>query len=272
VCGIAGIINLNGEPVEEPILDEMTDILAHRGPNNRGIYIHGTIGLGHRRLSIIDLSSAGRQPMTNEDGSLWLVFNGEIYNYQELVPELTARGHIFQSRTDSEVILHAYEEWGTDCLAFSLESRVPFLDYRLVNFLTCLPDDQKLRRALTKVVLRNSLQDKLPPSILNRIDKKGYPTPADEWFRTSAREQVADLLRSRSFADHGIFRPDSVRQVFDRFCRREVPLRDLWRWATVEVWMRTFFDQPKLRAKGLGEKWRSRDVVRQSGGGVTSYD
>jgi asparagine synthase (glutamine-hydrolysing) len=95
----------------------MSDLLRHRGPDGDGIYIDGAAGLAHRRLAIIDLSDEGRQPMANEDGTLWLVFNGEIYNYRELMEELISCGHTFRSSADTEVILHAYEEWGRDCLA-----------------------------------------------------------------------------------------------------------------------------------------------------------
>ena len=94
----------------------MARSLKHRGPDAEGLYIQDAIGLGHRRLVIIDLSEAGNQPMTNEDGSLWLVFNGEIYNFAEIRSELQRRGHVFRSSTDTEVILHAYETWGVDCL------------------------------------------------------------------------------------------------------------------------------------------------------------
>jgi asparagine synthase (glutamine-hydrolysing) len=94
----------------------MTDSLTHRGPDDRGTYVDGQMGLGFRRLSILDLSPAGHQPMCNEDGTLWIVFNGEIYNFQELRPQLERRGHSFRSQTDTEVIIHAYEEYGTQCL------------------------------------------------------------------------------------------------------------------------------------------------------------
>jgi len=90
--------------------------IAHRGPDGEGLWQDERIALGHRRLAILDLSEAGHQPMFNEDGQLVLVFNGEIYNYLELIPELVALGHVFRSRTDSEVILHAYEQWGPRCV------------------------------------------------------------------------------------------------------------------------------------------------------------
>ncbi len=114
MCGICGIYNLNGREYEK-ILREMAGKLAHRGPDDEGFYFTENIGLGHRRLSILDLSSAGHQPMSNEDGTLWITYNGEIYNFIELKEELIKLGHNFKSHTDTEVILHSFEEWGADC-------------------------------------------------------------------------------------------------------------------------------------------------------------
>jgi asparagine synthase (glutamine-hydrolysing) len=116
MCGIAGIIRFDGAPVQADLLRRMTDTLAHRGPDGEGIYACAPVGLGHRRLAIIDLSPAGRQPMPNEDETVWVTFNGEIYNFAEVRAELQQRGHHFRSGTDTEMIVHAYEEWGTDCL------------------------------------------------------------------------------------------------------------------------------------------------------------
>ncbi|HKP37811.1 MAG TPA: asparagine synthase (glutamine-hydrolyzing) [Pyrinomonadaceae bacterium] len=116
MCGIAGIYNLNGEPVPTGLLKTMTDVIAHRGPDGDGFYTDGPVGLGHRRLAIIDLSPAGRQPMANETADLIITYNGEVYNFQELQVELQALGHRFQSKTDSEVVVHAYEEWGEKCV------------------------------------------------------------------------------------------------------------------------------------------------------------
>ncbi len=111
MCGICGF-NWN----DKQLISVMNDSLVHRGPDQQGVFCHESISLGFRRLSIIDLSENGSQPMFNEDRSLCLVFNGEIYNFQELRPELIARGHTFRSRADSEVILHAYEEYGKECV------------------------------------------------------------------------------------------------------------------------------------------------------------
>jgi asparagine synthase (glutamine-hydrolysing) len=117
MCGIAGQINFN-KPVDEKNILAMTEAIRHRGPDGDGVYVNErkTAGLGHRRLSFLDLTQAGKQPMTNEDNSLWITYNGEIYNYIELRAILEGRGHQFHSHTDTEVILHGYEEWGAEVL------------------------------------------------------------------------------------------------------------------------------------------------------------
>ena len=102
MCGIAGIIRLDGERVGQSQLDTLTDALAHRGPNGRGVFLDGPVGLGHRRLSIIDLSLASSQPMVSEDGGYALTFNGEIYNFQEKRAMLEAKGYRFKSNGDTE--------------------------------------------------------------------------------------------------------------------------------------------------------------------------
>jgi asparagine synthase (glutamine-hydrolysing) len=117
MCGIAGALSFHGEPVTLDVLKRMTDAVAHRGPDGEGHFIDGPVALGHRRLAIIDLSPAGRQPMATEDGRYTISYNGEVYNFHELRSELEALGHRFQSRTDSEVVLKAYAEWGIDALA-----------------------------------------------------------------------------------------------------------------------------------------------------------
>ncbi len=127
MCGICGIIDFGGKPIQEDIIRQMCQTMIHRGPDDEGIYINHqsavtsqqlkpSVGLGHRRLSIIDLSSAGHQPMCNEDRNVWIVLNGEIYNYEELSEDLRARGHKFKSNTDTEVVIHLYEEYGEDCV------------------------------------------------------------------------------------------------------------------------------------------------------------
>src|SRR5438093_9800185 len=147
MCGISGIWNVDGATVSLAAVQRATNTLRHRGPDDEGYLLvnaqsgvweerrgEDTVGtrplpsiteaanqrfdlaFGFRRLSIIDLSPAGHQPMCNEDGTIWVIFNGEIYNYRSLRDELRAKGHQFRSNTDTEVIIHAYAEWGTNCL------------------------------------------------------------------------------------------------------------------------------------------------------------
>src|SRR5690242_10113612 len=112
MCGIAGKFVLgHGEKISAELMTRMCRTLAHRGPDDEGYYIDGPVGLGHRRLSIIDLES-GHQPISNEDETVWVVFNGEIYNYVELRRQLIEQGHRFRTSTDTEVIVHLYEEMG----------------------------------------------------------------------------------------------------------------------------------------------------------------
>jgi len=127
MCGICGIVDFSGDSVQEDILRKMCQMMIHRGPDDEGVYMNHqlqatshqskpSVGLGHRRLSIIDLSVSGHQPMCNEDGTIWIVLNGEIYNYIELVKDLKEKGHKFKSNTDTEAIIHLYEEYGEECV------------------------------------------------------------------------------------------------------------------------------------------------------------
>ena len=116
MCGIAGFYDTDMRPsAARDTLSVMISAVAHRGPDGRGIHLAGPVGLAHARLSIIDLAS-GSQPMCNEDRTVWITFNGEIFNYLELRDDLIRRGHKFKTRSDTEVIVHAYEEFGADCV------------------------------------------------------------------------------------------------------------------------------------------------------------
>ena len=115
MCGIAGVFDRRGNPVEDGLVVRMRDSVRHRGPDAEGLWVRprqGDVALGHRRLSIVDLSDAGRQPMANEDGTVQVTFNGEIYNHEELRRQLQRKGHVFRSRCDTEVLVHLYEERG----------------------------------------------------------------------------------------------------------------------------------------------------------------
>ena len=116
MCGIVGIVRLDpNDTVDEARLMQMRDVLHHRGPDDEGLWVEGPVGLGHRRLAIVDVAG-GHQPMANEDQTVWIVFNGEIYNHAALRPELEAKGHRYRTRSDTETILHLYEEEGERCV------------------------------------------------------------------------------------------------------------------------------------------------------------
>jgi asparagine synthase (glutamine-hydrolysing) len=115
MCGIAGIVDFTGQTPAQSQIQRMTELQRHRGPDGQGIVRRDGVALGHRRLSIIDIVG-GHQPLSNETGDVWLTFNGEIYNFAALRRELISHGHVFRSQSDSEVIVHAYEQWGPDCV------------------------------------------------------------------------------------------------------------------------------------------------------------
>src|SRR3954447_11197988 len=116
MCGITGIVDLRGRrEIDRNLLARMNDLLVHRGPDGDGFHFEPGVGFGHRRLSIIDLEG-GKQPLYNEDHSVVVTYNGEIYNFRELETELRQRGHVFRTRCDTEVIVHAWEEWGERCV------------------------------------------------------------------------------------------------------------------------------------------------------------
>jgi asparagine synthase (glutamine-hydrolysing) len=139
MCGICGVFNFgNGAPVDPVALKRATDAMAHRGPDDEGFHLDGDLGLGNRRLSIIDLPG-GHQPIANEDGSVWINFNGEIYNYRDLRPDLVARGHQFRTNSDTETILHLYEEYG-----------LAFLDHLRGMFALAIWDSGKRRLLLAR--------------------------------------------------------------------------------------------------------------------------
>ena len=116
MCGIAGYVSVTASTQPESVLRRMTDAIAHRGPDDSGYYHDDFAHLGHRRLSIIDVA-AGHQPMTSESGALWIVYNGEIFNHASLRPALESAGHHYQTRCDTETILHAYEEYGLESMS-----------------------------------------------------------------------------------------------------------------------------------------------------------
>src|SRR5208282_1559916 len=117
MCGICGVLNMRKDgAVSAAVLAGMNAQLSHRGPDDCGVYLDRFMGLGHRRLAVLDVAN-GKQPLANEDGTIWVTYNGEIYNYRELRQELLSKGHRFATECDTEVIVHAYEEYGERCVS-----------------------------------------------------------------------------------------------------------------------------------------------------------
>ena len=128
MCGFVGFIDNKKKNEKNKIIKQMSDRIAHRGPDGEGFYVDNMIALGHRRLSIVDLAG-GSQPMYNEDQNVIIVFNGEIYNYEKLKEELQEKGHIFSNNCDTEVLIHGYEEWGLKNLLKKLVGMFAFVIY-----------------------------------------------------------------------------------------------------------------------------------------------
>lgn len=194
MCGITGIFYRNGKAVDLSVLQDMNRSLGHRGPDDEGYYLNADLGLGQRRLSIIDLSSNGKQPIHNEDKTVWVVFNGEIFNYLELREELEKRGHRFYTKTDTEVIVHAYETYGKD-----------FLDHLNGQFAIAIWDEpkRKLILARDRVGIRPLYYSRLPggglifssemkglfrhPGVDAEIDPKGIGQVFSFWANVPPR-------------------------------------------------------------------------------------
>lgn len=191
MCGISGIINLDHSPVEEQLIKKMMLQMKHRGPDDEGVFLHKNLGLGFVRLSIIDLSTAGHQPMQSADGRFVIVFNGEIFNYVELREELKQKGHIFNTDTDTEVLISAYKEWGEACQhkfngmwAFAIYDKVastlfisrdrygikPFYYYRNDNLFAFASEIPSLLQAIPKKAEANN-QAIFDYLVFNRTDQ-----------------------------------------------------------------------------------------------------
>jgi len=161
--------------------------------------------------------------------------------------ELTSRGSLFDRvlydffTTSHLPSLLRYED--RNAMAHSIESRVPFLDFRLVELVFALPRELKISSGVTKRILRQSLQGILPEPVRNRQDKIGFTTPEDTWFRTCLRDQIREILHSESFAQRGYLNVEKVKQAFDCYCQERSNIsREVWRWVNLELWLRRFID------------------------------
>jgi asparagine synthase (glutamine-hydrolysing) len=205
VCGICGVLNLGqggDSPPSAGLLRKMVGALRHRGPDENGGYRDERVALGQSRLSIIDLSG-GAQPMTNEDGRLWIVFNGEIFNYVELGAELRELGHVFKTRSDTEVILHAFEQWGPGCVerlngqfAFAIWDRVErrlFLARDRVG-IRPLYYTQVGQRLLFASEMKALLQD---PDLPRELDREGLAQIFTFWAPVAPRTALRGIRQLR---------------------------------------------------------------------------
>lgn len=213
MCGITGIFDIFGKRlIDRNILDRMNESQHHRGPDEGGLHLEPGIGLGHRRLSIIDLMT-GRQPLYNEDRSVVVVFNGEIYNYRELLPELRGLGHVFRTKSDTEVIVHAWESWGEKCVdrfrgmfAFALwdtNKETLFLARDRLGvkplFYAVQPDGMFIFGSeLKSLVAYGGLRDELDPFAIEEYFALGYiPEPRTIYAGTRKLPQATTLTVKR---------------------------------------------------------------------------
>lgn len=212
MCGFVGIFDLRGRrDIDRAVLHRMNESQHHRGPDEGGLHLEPGVGLGHRRLSIIDLST-GQQPLFNEDGSVVVVFNGEIYNYQELIPELQALGHTFHTRSDTEVIVHAWEAWGESCVdrfrgmfAFALwdRNRETFFIARdrlgvKPLFYAELPDGQFIVGSeLKTLVAHGGLPQQIDPCAVEEYFAYGYVAEPRTIYRAAKKLPPACTLKLR---------------------------------------------------------------------------
>jgi asparagine synthase (glutamine-hydrolysing) len=212
MCGITGIVDLRGRrAIDRSVLTRMNESQHHRGPDEGGMHVAPGVGLGHRRLSIIDVAT-GQQPLFNEDGTVAVVFNGEIYNFQELIPELVSLGHVFHTRSDTEVIVHAWEAWGSDCVkrfrgmfAFALwdeRQQTLFLARDRLGvkplFYALLPDGHLLFGSELKSLLAHgALDTRIEPQAVEDYFALGYVPEPRTIFRAALKLPPATTLVAR---------------------------------------------------------------------------
>jgi asparagine synthase (glutamine-hydrolysing) len=260
MCGITGMFDLEGRrDVDRALLGRMNDAQFHRGPDEGDVHVEPGVGLGHRRLSIIDVST-GQQPLFNEDGSVAVVFNGEIYNFQELVPELQALGHVFRTRSDTEVIVHAWEAWGEACVerfrgmfAFALWDRnreTLFLARDRLGvkplFYAIQPDGWVLFGSELKTILQSpAFSREMDPRAVEEYFALGYVAEPRTVFRRALKLEPACTLALRRGAP--VPQPRKywdVRFSLDRNLSVEEACEELRRRLTESVKLRLMSEVP----------------------------
>lgn len=246
MCGICGKIQLNSgaPPVGLDLLHRMLQSIEHRGPDDQGIYRSGPVGLGHRRLKIIDLTT-GKQPLSNEDGTVWVIYNGEVYNYKELTSYLIKKGHRFKSASDTEVIVHLYEEFGADCVkhlrgmfSFALwdnnEQTLLLARDRvgIKPMYYCQTNDSLLFASEIKAILADStICREIDPAILDRFLTYFYVPGEQTLFKNIQKLEPGHYLTVKSgqikvtqywdltFEKSAVTFPDAVEQLEDLLSR-----------------------------------------------------
>jgi len=226
MCGIAGYFNFNDNNKSNPdLITRMVNMLRHRGPDEFGVYCDDYCALGQARLSIIDLKS-GQQPLTNEDGTIWITFNGEIYNYVELRPELEKAGHRFRTKSDTEVIVHAYEQWGPDCVR-RFNGQFAFAIYDKKNRSLFMARDRLGVRPIFYTIHDNTLYFASEiksifcnSSIPRRLDYKGL----DEiftWWTTSPPRTAFENINELEPGTYAVIKDGKLRK--SAYWRMEFP-------------------------------------------------
>src|SRR6267378_3808922 len=208
MCGIVGIVKLNPqETVDEARLKRMRDVLRHRGPDGEGLWIDGPVGLGMRRLAIVDVAG-GHQPMANEDETVWIVYNGEVYNHAALRPDLERHGHCYRTRSDTETIVHMYEEEGDRCVerlqgmfAFALwdrpRGRLLLARDRLgikPLYYACTDDELLFASEIKAILVASSLRPALNEAILPEFLATRFVAGEDTFFRGIRKLMPAHTL------------------------------------------------------------------------------
>ena len=190
MCGIAGIVNFNAENLDRGVIEQMIDVLRHRGPDDKGFFTDRHIALGHARLSIIDVEGS-KQPLSNEDGTIWVTFNGEIYNFMELRRELASKEHVFRTRGDTEVLVHLYEEYGQE-MVHHLQGMFAFAIWNKQKKQLLLVRDRLGIKPLYYCQKKgNFLFASEPKSILQHPDSQACPNPEAIWHYLTYRSVPA---------------------------------------------------------------------------------
>ncbi len=251
MCGICGVFYSDrGRHVKSNVLSVMNRRIVHRGPDDEGYLVEENVGLAMRRLSIIDVKT-GHQPLANEAQDVWVVFNGEIYNHAELRAGLEAKGHRYRTRSDTETIVHLYEEYGRDCVQ-QLRGMFAFVIWdQAKRVLFAARDRLGIKPFYYRWDGKTFLFGSETEAIVYR-KKMGFPTPWEYWLAGPPLEEIQRLLLEPRSLARGLFRPEAVGRILaeHRAGHRDHGNR-IWRLLNLELWQRVSLDGepvPTIRA------------------------